>query len=375
MTAMHEKQQQQLYDHVERGDGLSESSKLLSISRHNKLDLDTKCATTSLLAQHLYTLYLFTRSDFKTVIVPQSIFALAVASRCLSSRASSSTPPVSPPPITTTLLSTGTWILRITTMLVWLWLHLIVENVANQRLEPSVLEDAVNKPWRPIPAGLITPAQSQAVLRWAVPLCLAFSSFAGGGGGGGGGSAGLLLLPSATLMCFVWLYNDLDGSAAGPVQRSAINAAGLACFGWGALAALTGAPALGSAEVGTTAVLPRTVQLWIAMIAVIVFTTVHAADFPDIEGDRERSRQTMPLVYGEDVSRWFLAVAAPAWSVASLVFWHVEFGFCWVAPMAVSGCMAGLTVSRRDHGSDEMVWKLWCLWVVVLFLLPVVGSL
>jgi len=228
-----------------------------------------------------------------------------------------------------------------------------------------VLEDAVNKPWRPIPAGLITPEQSQAILRWAVPLCLAFSSFADSGSAG-------LLLPSATLMCFVWLYNDLDGSAAGPVQRSAINAAGLACFGWGALAALT-VPLAGT-EAATAAAPPQTVKLWIVIIAAIVFTTVHAADFPDVEGDRERGRQTMPLVYGEDVSRRFLAVTAPAWSVASLVFWHVEFGFSWVAPMAVSGYMAGLTVTRRDHGSDEIVWKLWCLWIVVLFLLPVVGS-
>ncbi|KXJ94766.1 UbiA prenyltransferase family-domain-containing protein [Microdochium bolleyi] len=308
--------------------------------------------------QYLYTLYMFTRSDFKTVIIPQSIFALCAASRTESSPAARNMP---------------SFIIRVAFMLLWLWLHLIVENVANQRLEASVLEDAANKPWRPIPSGLISPRQSQAILRYAVPLCLLASSSVGGMP---------LLLPSATLMVFVWLYNDLDGSAAGPLQRSAINAAGLACFGWGALAVLLSGEGLFSAagaatinEHGGGEILPRTLQLWIALTALVVFSTVHAADFPDVEGDRERGRQTMPLVYGEAASRWVLAVAVPGWSVASLLFWDVAVGVYWVAPLLVAGCMASLTVLRRDdHGSDEGVWKLWCLWTVTLFVLPLAGS-
>ncbi|KAH7038194.1 UbiA prenyltransferase family-domain-containing protein [Microdochium trichocladiopsis] len=348
---------------AELGDSLHDASNNLPSPRTP--GNDAKTSSSSSFYHHLYTLYLFTRSDFKTVIVPQSIFALAAASRYISTiqqqqQQQQQIPPSSP-------FSTSEYLIRIPYMLTWLWLHLVVENVANQRLESSVLEDAVNKPWRPIPAGLITPRQSQAVLRWAVPLCLALSSLAGSS----------LLLPSTALMCFVWLYNDLDGSGAGPIQRSAINAAGLACFGWGALVALVSGPATVVDHGGAAAaalVLPRMVQIWIGMIAAIVFSTVHAADFPDVEGDRERGRQTMPLVYGEDVSRWVLAVAVLAWSVASLAFWHVEVGVVWVAPLLVGSFLAGLTVLRRDHGSDELAWKLWCLWIVVLFLLPLAGS-
>ncbi|KAJ1335097.1 geranylgeranylglycerol-phosphate geranylgeranyltransferase [Microdochium nivale] len=147
----------------------------------------------------------------------------------------------------------------------------------------------------------------------------------------------------------------------------------VACFEWGALVALL--PRQGPD--GSSSSLPRTLQLWTALVALVVFSTVHVAEFPDVEGDRERGRQTMTRVCREAVSRGLLAVAAPLWSVAALLFWNIAPGAYCLPPLLIAGCMAGMTVLARgehDHyGSDERVWKLWCMWVVTLFVLPLVG--
>ncbi|KAH7014404.1 UbiA prenyltransferase family-domain-containing protein, partial [Microdochium trichocladiopsis] len=285
------------------------------------------------LLYHLHTLFLFNKSDVKTVIVPQAVFALAAASSCLPTPASGDPSPIRPstlPSITPT---------RTLLMLAWLYLHVLLESIANQRLPSSILEDSLNKPWRPLPAGRITPSQSQRLLRFGVPAGLVLSVVLGN------------VAPAGVLICLMWVYNDLDGSSAGPLQRNLLNAAGLACFGWGALGALR----------------------WTLLIALIVATTIHAQDFPDLEGDRERGRRTMPLVYGQMPSRWALAAGLVTWSVVCLRFWVVPLGICWMPPVLLGGFMAGLTVvngSRRDQGTDELVWKLWCLWMAVLFLLP-----
>lgn len=55
----------------------------------------------------------------------------------------------------------------------WIWLHLLQCNVSNQYR--SVLEDAVNRPWRPLPSRLIS-VEHACILRWLlVPLCIGTS--------------------------------------------------------------------------------------------------------------------------------------------------------------------------------------------------------
>ena len=63
---------------------------------------------------------------------------------------------------------------RLPHVIFWVWLHLLQFDVANQYLDPT--EDALNKPYRPIPSGRVTLRQAQ-ILRWTlVPICLALST-------------------------------------------------------------------------------------------------------------------------------------------------------------------------------------------------------
>jgi 4-hydroxybenzoate polyprenyltransferase len=109
-------------------------------------------------------LYLFTKSDVKTMLLPvvrlypslflsfvlkpsQTFFALVAG-------------PVS---------SIAAFIAAVT----WTWVHLLQFNVSNQC--GGVDEDMLNKPWRPIPAGLISLPAAHRLRRDTVILSLALS--------------------------------------------------------------------------------------------------------------------------------------------------------------------------------------------------------
>ncbi|PHH77530.1 hypothetical protein CDD80_507 [Ophiocordyceps camponoti-rufipedis] len=89
-----------------------------------------------------YTVWLFTRSDLKTILVPTTIFGvcnyLALPAYGLQ------------PDMGSRLGS------RFGLVLIWIWIHLISFNVNNQRSPESVREDALNKPWRPLPSGRVS---------------------------------------------------------------------------------------------------------------------------------------------------------------------------------------------------------------------------
>ncbi|TQN65574.1 Fumagillin beta-trans-bergamotene synthase [Colletotrichum shisoi] len=275
---------------------------------------------------HLKTLYLFTRSDIKTVLAPQIIFILS-AVLCRE-------------PLTEGHGQTALEVARRLPLAVfWIWLHLVVCGISNQRLESSIIEDELNKPWRPLAAKRLTAGQAQRLLLAAVPLAVGVSAALGCG-----------LLPTLSMTTLLWMYNDLDGSSIDIWARNAINTGGI----------------IGAA------LLPRS-WAWIAVTGAAVATTVQALDFPDTEGDRARGRKTIPLLYGERVARGGLAVAVLVWSAACPMFWGLRPVF-WAAPVGVGGSMAALTVLRRDEKADDVVAKLWCLWMSVLYLLPLLTA-
>ncbi|KAF4856025.1 Fumagillin beta-trans-bergamotene synthase [Colletotrichum siamense] len=281
---------------------------------------------------HLKTLYLFTRSDIKTVLVPQIIFLVAAV--------------LGHETLTTIQRPTAYEALqRLPLSVFWIWVNLIVCGISNQRLPESVLEDELNKPWRPIAAKRLTPDQAQRLLLTIIPLVMGMSLFIGG------------FTPSVTMMALLWTYNDLDGSSINIWSRNLINTGGIMCFSAGSLEVISGGQLLPKAWV------------WIGLTGAAIATTVQALDFPDMEGDRARGRQTIPLVYGEKASRAGLAVAVLMWSAVSPYFWNLSL-VGWAVPMGFGSVMAVLTVARRDEKCDKIVAKLWCLWMSTLYVLP-----
>jgi hypothetical protein len=85
-------------------------------------------------------------------------------------------------------------------IILWNWLNLLVFNIANQRLPDSIIEDKINKPWRPMPSCRLSADEARQLLLLVLPCSLTLISYIGA-------------LDDALLMVtLTWMYNDLGGA-------------------------------------------------------------------------------------------------------------------------------------------------------------------
>ncbi|KAG1732896.1 UbiA prenyltransferase family-domain-containing protein [Suillus paluster] len=197
---------------------------------------------------HIMTLFLFTKSDILTTLLPITLFALAAAPHLHAT--------------------------RIPDTIIWIWMHLLKFDISNQIQDPD--EDKRNKPDRPLPAGRITP-QNAADLRWLlVPVCLFFSAT----------SYGRQTL--AASVCFeafsIW-YNEFGGNKTG-LSKNLLTAIGYTCLEVGATIVAGSSPRIDSISA-------RAMVFSCAVFA----TTLHAQDFKDEEGDRFTGRRTLVTLF------------------------------------------------------------------------------
>lgn len=289
---------------------------------------------------HMHTLWLFTKSDFKTVIAPTTIFAIC----CGLAEHAAQDPTVN---IQTSLLQLFT---RLPHVLIWTWSNLLLEDLANQRLPASILEDSLNKPWRPLPSNRITPDETRHLLLWLIPVVILLSWHLD------------VAKESILGVVFIWMYNDLEGSGEGWFVRNALNA--IALVNWDAAATSIILKRNGSAE------LTDRTRVWLYAVVAVIMTTVQVQDLPDMHGDRAADRKTMPLVVGEEATRWLTAAVVIIWSSVCPRIWDLEV-FGYVLTMTVGFLLATCVVCYRTVAADRLAWKLWCGWMMVLFTLPV----
>ena len=113
---------------------------------------------------NLYTLWLFNKSDLKTVILPTATFAFCCALFEITDQPCSNVPE-----------DLIYLLARLPHVLVWTWVNLLMETIANQRLPESILEDSINKPWRPFPSKRLNEDQGRHLLLWMIPAIFLFS--------------------------------------------------------------------------------------------------------------------------------------------------------------------------------------------------------
>lgn len=68
--------------------------------------------------------------------------------------------------------------------------------------------------------------------------------------------------------------------------------------------------------------------------------------------------------------RWTTAGPVLFWSAACPAFFGLGVAG-YVAPVVLGGVVAGRLMVMRNLASDKTTWKLWALWLVVLYSLPV----
>nr|WBQ21647.1 (-)-alpha-bisabolol synthase [Stachybotrys sp.] len=290
------------------------------------------------LSYHAYTIWLFTRSDIKTTIVPNTIFGLVGALESKSRGGNVS------------------WevLLRMPLVVLWLWMNLLAFNVDNQRQPSSILEDKLNKPWRAMPTGRISGPSAKVLVFILYPVSILASLWLGG------------VRHSLSLLVLGVLYNDMRLGDYSWVTRNIVNAAGFRCFAAGAMEVAMQCP-LSAADHSTA-------TRWLGVIAAVVFSSIQMQDMADQPGDRMRGRKTMPLSVGDAVTRWLSAIVMVVWSLICPLYWAVGLAPQFVVwAVGFSGAVRTLTV--RTVEADARTFKLWNIWMACFYFLPLVATL
>ncbi|MCJ1280742.1 hypothetical protein MMC26_000059 [Xylographa opegraphella] len=287
-------------------------------------------------AFHIHTLWLFTASDIKSVIIPGTLLSLSAG--------------LSGPLLTTNPSPTVPAVLARTPLIImWNWLSLLLFCIDNQFQPHSILEDAVNKPWRALPSHRLSPREARRLLLGVIPTVF-LATFRLGG-----------IREAVTLKLLTWMYNYLGGADDGVVVRNLLNALGYMCYGSGSMVIAAG--------YGQHELAPRAYP-WLAILGAIIFTTRQLQDMPDVHGDAARGRQTVPLLYGDSFARYSIAVPVVAWSLLCPAFWGSDL-LGYAAPLVIGLFLGVRLLLRRSVAADADTWKVWCVWISVIYVLPV----
>ncbi|KAI0841416.1 UbiA prenyltransferase family [Hypoxylon sp. FL0890] len=286
-----------------------------------------------------HTLWLFTLSDLKTIVIPSTIFGIT------NSLAASQ---YHIPPIQS--VQNRYLFCRSLTVLFWVWINLVPFTIGNQMTASSIAEDTINKPWRPLPSRRLSSSHARIMMSFFYVVAQIFNIYTRCGIRQG---VSLFLLG-------VW-YNNLGGADRHPLVRNAINALGYVCFTSGAMEA-----ALGIQLPFSTS--PRLVR-WLVVVAGIIMTTVHVHDMYDQEGDTLRGRRTLPLVIGDMSARWVGAFWMLVWGICCPIFWDTGF-VAQVSSLVLALSVALRTLLYRNVSSDRTTCLVWNIWMSFIYFLP-----
>ncbi|KAI1090833.1 UbiA prenyltransferase family-domain-containing protein [Rostrohypoxylon terebratum] len=330
-----------------------EHSSLLSTSgskleSHGKLLSHLKQSFSSL-KRFLRISWLLTASDVLTFIGPNTTFGLCGALSAPWMMASGSGNDGEEVSVLRVLSRLGLVIL-------FSWSNLVIFDLSNQRLPESAAEDALNKPSRPVPSGLVTCDQIRRAMLYLIPMVVALNHFVLGVG-----------VESLALVVLTWLYNDLHGGDESYITRNAMLAAAFGAYNTGSVKVAVGTDAMRNTWL--LAGFSHRGVMWAAMVSAVIFTTMQIQDFKDIEGDRARGRRTAPIVMGDRPARWSFAIPVLVWSVAGAWIWDASLVLA-TPEVALGTFIAFRCLQYSGLQADMLTWKLWCLWTAMLYMLP-----
>ena len=293
---------------------------------------------------HLYSIWLFTFSDLKTILIPSTAFGLlnSIAVFLNDQHTFSSH----------FQTSTVYQILRKTPLIsLWVWLNLLPFNISNQRQLGSIQEDQLNKPWRPLPSQRLSHRSAKRLMLVLYSIAITASVFLGN------------LSQCIVLICFGYIYNDLGYSDVSWLIRNLINACGFTCFSSGAM----------QVAVGGYGTALQLLGWWFLVIGCIIFSTVQIQDMYDQRGDAARNRKTAPLVMGDVPARWMIAAPMVLWSWITPWLWASSTAG-YVTPVSLGLTIAVRTLMVRNEEGDKRTFQLWNLWLISVYLLPLIKA-
>ena len=287
---------------------------------------------------HMYSIWLFTYSDLKTIVGPKTAFGVLSALRpCVFG-------------ISTTDTSLNV-VGRVPVVAFWTWINLLPFAISNQCQPEAIQEDNLNKPWRPLPAKRLTPEQAKRLMFVLYPIACLTSAYIGG------------IWQCLALIALGYWYNNRNGADANFITRNFINACGFVCYTSGAL----------EVSIGQRLPLELSLMQWFSIVGLVVFTTVQTQDMFDQAGDSLRGRRTVPLVIGDGPSRWSIAVPMAVWCLFVPYYWGMSTSG-YVVPVSLALVVIVRTLTKRSVKDDKLTFRVWNIWLVSLYLLPLLGS-
>ncbi|KAI0421580.1 UbiA prenyltransferase family [Xylaria grammica] len=299
---------------------------------------------------HLYSIWLFTFSDLKTILLPQTIFGVLTAlSRIQRNRGA---------------LDNGDAqeiLYRIPMVTFWVWINLLPVDIHNQQQPDAIAEDKINKPWRPLPSNRCTLTQARYALLFFYGIAALVSYEIGP------------LRWSVGIMGLATLYNSFGGSDVGPFVRNFIVAVAYAFFGIGALEVAQNEPlSFGLQGTSGQSNLPS-LESWIIILSFVITTTIQVQDMEDQEGDRLKGRRSLPLQIGDGLTRWVTAALMAIWGFLCPYFWGCGWpGYAIVTSLAYLVALRG--VVYRTVKCDKATYRIWNMWLASLYLIPLLSS-
>ncbi|KAL2201923.1 hypothetical protein CC79DRAFT_1351820 [Sarocladium strictum] len=276
-------------------------------------------------AFHLRTLWLFTKSDMPTSTGTNTTFALA---GILATGYTVHGNPV----FHWTDIVKGIFV-----SFCFTWHLTLCFNLGNQRQPDSITEDGINKPWRPIPAGRISP---ELTLAWQL----------------------------VSIISLLGICATLTGSwQESWWQRTLINACGITT---NRAASLRVAIAVATYGSGYEVRFTDKMLGWLLICAAIVSTTIQVQDLRDQKGDAEIDRSTMPLLIGDMPTRYMTIAAAFFWSVACPLYWDLGI-LGYLLPLLATTAVSAFMLIHRNPRSDHLSFRFIGCWWVLLYFLPV----
>ncbi len=184
--------------------------------------------------------------------------------------------------------------------IIYCWLCITTFCLSSQLV--GIEEDRLNKPDRPLVVGQVTPAGAK--WRWIIGM-IALTSF--------GAMTGTLF------WALTWQIGCLLYDYAGGAKH---------WYGKTLLGGIGVTSEIGAAWQLVEPTMPAMVWRWIAVIGLYLITLMAVQDLRDMAGDRAVGRRTMPLVFGESVSRQVIA--------AGYFGFPIVVHYCLIVPVGLS---------------------------------------
>jgi 4-hydroxybenzoate polyprenyltransferase len=208
-------------------------------------------------------------------------------------------------------------------------------------------EDSLNKPWRPLAAGLVR-YSSFRLRRNLVGVLYLMLGTALGAGWWCLAVIAISLLHTQAGLSRLWLTKNILPSLA--------------------LLAMLGAQ--------WRVIAPLTSEVWRWMIGMFVLLVVimHLQDLRDLDGDFAAGRRTLPMVLGDRWTRISLAATFLLMPLADYVLMRLSVDSskaiwaCYAVTTLLCWKIAWRVLHRRDRESDHSTWRYWEYWFTAMFI-------